>query len=95
VRIVDGGRPIETVACVPGSGASYIDAAANAGIDCLVTGDIKHHDALKASARGLSLVDVTHVATENATLDMLSEALGRCDVEVTCSQVATNPFLAL
>lgn len=92
VRIVEGGRAIETVACVPGSGASYIDAAASAGIDCLVTGDIKHHDALKAAARGLALVDVTHAATEGATIEMLADSLGYWNIEVRRSRLETNPF---
>ena len=50
VRIVRGKRDeknkIATVACVPGAGASFLAGVARAGIDCLVTGDIKHHDAL-------------------------------------------------
>jgi len=53
-----------SVAVVPGSGASLIAAAAGAGADLLVTGDVKHHDARTALSRGVDVVDAGHAATE-------------------------------
>jgi dinuclear metal center YbgI/SA1388 family protein len=91
-RVVEAKTALQKIACVPGSGASYISAAARAGCDCLVTGDIKHHDALQAKALDLSLIDVTHAATERAAVPMLVEALSTLDVEVTVSAIETNPF---
>lgn len=91
VRLVHAKQTIQRVACVPGSGASFLDAAARAGVDCLVSGDFKHHDALKAKALGVSIVDVTHSPTERATVRLLSEALAStCEVQV-CS-APMNPF---
>jgi putative NIF3 family GTP cyclohydrolase 1 type 2 len=82
------------VACVPGSGVSFLDAIARADVDCLVTGDFKHHDALKARALGVSVVDVTHSPTERATTKMLADALAStCEIRV--SQAPMNPFEAL
>jgi dinuclear metal center YbgI/SA1388 family protein len=97
LRLVQSGKnEIKTVACVPGSGASYIEAAARAGCDCLVTGDIKHHDALMAQAHGLALVDVTHTATERAAVAMIANALKNLHgVEVVQSEIDTNPFTKL
>lgn len=95
VRVVEANSKIQKVACVPGSGASFIQAAAQAGCDCLVTGDIKHHDALQAKALGVSLIDVTHAATERATIPMMAEALSvleETEIEIKRSQVETNPF---
>ncbi|HEX8834052.1 MAG TPA: Nif3-like dinuclear metal center hexameric protein, partial [Abditibacteriaceae bacterium] len=63
-----------------------------AGCDCLVSGDFKHHDALQAQALGLSLVDVTHVATERATIEMLASSLEDLPVEISRSTTDTNPF---
>jgi hypothetical protein len=94
VRLVEGKSQVQKIACVPGSGASYITAAVRAGCDCLVTGDIKHHDALQAKASNLSIIDVTHTATERATIGMLAAALEKLDVEVVRSRVETNPFVA-
>src|SRR5690606_27586757 len=92
VRIVNAKNEVQKIACVPGSGASYISAAAKAGCDCLVTGDIKHHDALQAKALGISIIDVTHAATERATIPMLAQALSTLDMEIVRSEIETNPF---
>ena len=95
VRVVQAKSQIRKIACVPGSGASYISAAVKAGCDCLVTGDIKHHDALQAKALGLSLIDVTHVATERAAVPLIAEALGELGAEIVRSEIETNPFSAM
>ncbi len=57
-------RAVETVAVVPGSGSAYIEAAAAAGADVLVTGDVTHHRMVEAGDRGLSIIDPGHLATE-------------------------------
>jgi hypothetical protein len=96
VRLVRGGPTVRKVACSPGASASFIAAARRAGCDVLVGGDFKHHDALQAKALGLSLVDVTHAATEGATIQMLSEAMEELqNVDVVLSATNTNPFEAL
>ncbi len=88
---------IRIVACVPGSGASYIDAAAKIGCDCLITGDIKHHDALQAQVHNMSIIDATHTATERAAIEMIAEVFEQYDtcVPIVRSQIDTNPFHAL
>jgi putative NIF3 family GTP cyclohydrolase 1 type 2 len=62
----------------------------------MVTGDIKHHDALQAQALGLAIVDVTHTATERAAIELMANALEqsstRLGIEVARSAVDTNPF---
>jgi dinuclear metal center YbgI/SA1388 family protein len=94
VRIVRGRDTVQKIACVPGSGASFLDDAARAGVDCLVSGDFKHHDALKARAVGISLVDASHAATERATTGMLARALeSTCEAEICGAPM--NPFEAL
>jgi dinuclear metal center YbgI/SA1388 family protein len=95
VRVVPSQSEIQKIACVPGSGASFISAAAHAGCDCLVSGDFKHHDALQAKALGLSLIDVTHVATERAAVPMMAQALRGLNVKIGQIEIETNPFSAL
>ena len=51
------------VAVIPGSGSSFIDDAAVVA-DALVTGDVSHHNAVRALDLGLAIVDPGHVATE-------------------------------
>jgi dinuclear metal center YbgI/SA1388 family protein len=87
-----GGGEVKKVVCSPGAGASFITAAARAGADVLVCGDIKHHDALQARALGLSIIDVTHAATERATIPLIASALETVpDLRVQRGEMA-NPF---
>ncbi len=78
-------RELRRIACVPGSGASLIDAAA-AAADVLVTGDVKYHEARHAHDLGLGLVDVPHDVVEDVALarwaQTLSDALAREGVRV-------------
>lgn len=92
IRSVHAKTEIKRVVCSPGSGASFIAAAARAGADCLVSGDIKHHDALQAQALGLSILDVTHAATERATIPLMAQALAGLEgIEVRLAEME-NPF---
>ena len=50
-------RPLRRIACCPGSGASLIQAAARAGADLFLTGDVKYHSALDAP---LPVLDLGH-----------------------------------
>ena len=84
-------REVRRVACVPGSGASLIDAAASMA-DILVTGDVKYHDARHAEELGLGLVDAPHDAVEDAALarwsDQLADALTPDGVRVEVHRAA-------
>ncbi len=78
-------REVRRVACVAGSGASLIDAAASSA-DVLVTGDVKYHEARHAHDLGLGLVDAPHDVVEDAALarwaETLADALARHRVRV-------------
>ena len=96
VRVVQGREAVLKVACAPGSGSSVIETAALAGCDCLVTGDIKHHDALKAQALGLSVIDATHTATERAAVGLMADALQIVpDLKIARCEIDTNPLRAM
>lgn len=83
--------PIATVAVVGGSGGDAIYAAKAAGADVLVTGEIKHHQALEAGILGLCIIEAGHYETEHVVLCRLLERLQsfKNDVQykVTCSEV--------
>ncbi|MCA8921853.1 MAG: Nif3-like dinuclear metal center hexameric protein [Planctomycetes bacterium] len=99
VRVVtrDPQRPIERVAVLGGDGRRFLSAAIRAGADALVTGDVDHHTALEARARGLDVIDVGHWASERQVSALLVEGLrARLDgleVEVLASEVDTQPFV--
>jgi dinuclear metal center YbgI/SA1388 family protein len=63
VRIAGTG-PVRTVGVIPGSGGSFLAAAAAAGADVVVTGDVSHHAAQRALGGEIALVDPGHIATE-------------------------------
>ncbi len=68
---------VKKVAVCGGSGASLISNALRTGADCLVTGDIKYHDAQRARAEGLALIDAGHFGTEILMVQQLSAKLKR------------------
>ena len=77
----DRTRELHRVAVLPGSGADFTGAAASAGADALVTGDLGHHAAREALDRGLSLIDPGHAATERPGLARLRDWVGSLGVE--------------
>lgn len=73
VRLVgDAEQKISKIAVCGGSGASLLSEALRQGADCLVTGDIKYHDAQRARAEGLALIDAGHFGTEQFMVAELS-----------------------
>lgn len=72
-RVSRASERAETVAVVPGSGASFLAAARSAGADVLVTGDVDHHRAVEARDGGLSIVDPGHAPTERPGVRALVE----------------------
>ncbi len=68
-------RLIKTAAVVNGSGASQIYSLFDRGIDCVITGDVKYHEAHDACKAGLCLVDAGHFWTERFFMDHLYDEL--------------------
>lgn len=63
------------VACVGGAGADAWFAAVRAGAHCLVTGDVKFHEAEAALSGGLCLVDPGHFGTEAIMRERLADRI--------------------
>ena len=87
---------VSKVGVLGGDGRRFVNAAVFAGCDALITGDVDHHTALEARARGLALIDVGHWASERHVAALVAERL-RADlaeepVEVLVSEVDTQPF---
>lgn len=66
---------IKRVAVVGGSGGNMVSLASEMGADLLVTGDIKHHEALMAESLGMALIDGGHFQTEKAALVVFIDRL--------------------
>lgn len=75
LRYVPGKLPVRRVGLCSGSGASFLPAAAAAGADAFVTGDVKHDQLLTAAALGVTLIDAGHFATERVVVPELARRL--------------------
>ena len=76
VRFVSGGdRPVKKVGLCSGSGAEFIERAAFMGCDAFVTGDVRYHDAQRASALGIHVIDAGHFPTEQPVVEILAARL--------------------
>ncbi len=64
---------VRTVAVVGGAGSSLLWEAAQAGVDVLVTGEVKHHIFGVAAGAGISPVEAGHYATEAPVCERLAE----------------------
>ncbi len=74
VRYVSAGdRPVRKLAVLPGSGGSFVGAAAQVGAEAVVTGDLSHHRMAEAQQRGVGVIDPGHAATEAPGVGRLLE----------------------
>ncbi len=92
VRLAGGrAHQIATVAVVPGSGGSFIDAAVDKA-NVLVTGDVKHHEVTRALDRGLAVIDAGHVPTERPGINALYAAVRTIADDVVRIDIDPNPW---
>lgn len=75
------------ITCGSNAGAYQI---ANSG-DCVITGDIKYHDAMIAANNGVSFIDVPHFESECIFSDLLVKALQKYHIQAIISNLH-NPF---
>ena len=66
---------VTRVAVCAGSGGELIADAVAAGAGVLLTGELRHHDALRAVAAGMSLICTRHSTSERIALASLRERL--------------------
>jgi dinuclear metal center YbgI/SA1388 family protein len=92
----DPDRRVSTVALCGGSGGSLVGDAIRASVDAYVTGDLKHHQALDATAARLVAIDAGHHGTEWPFVphlaERLREAAGDLGAEVLVAESRTDPF---
>jgi len=89
VKVVAPKDEIRSVALTTGAGASLIDSVES---DCFLTGDIKYHDAMKAEAQNLMLVEIGHYESERFFAEVLLEELKVLPLLAIISN-SKNPFI--
>ncbi len=86
--------------CGGGGMVTYADALRQ-GADCLVSGDIKFHEAQRARADGMTLIDAGHFGTEKIMIAKLAERLSaliaerRFGTEVFTMTTEQDPFITI
>ena len=85
---------VKRAACCAGSCGDLMDRAAERGAELYLTGELKHHDALRATRLGMTVVCVLHSNSERAVLKRVRERLERMlkGVEVRCCEADCDPF---
>jgi dinuclear metal center YbgI/SA1388 family protein len=83
VHLIPGGADrVDRVGVVTGGGASFTEAAAEAGLDALVTGEGSHHTHIDAMELGMNVYFGGHYATETFGVRALASHIAdRFDLE--------------
>lgn len=92
----DTSKIIDRVAVCPGSGKSVIDISIKKNAECLITGDIGHHDGIDAVDEGLVIIDASHYGVEKIFMNYMRDYLSSiCDgVEIQTADVGV-PFVVV
>jgi len=102
VRVVGSADQLigKVAVCGGGGMVTYADALRQ-GADCLVSGDIKFHDALRARADGMALIDAGHFGTEKIMIKKMAERLTslvaeeRYGLEIITMTTEQDPFVTI
>jgi len=69
--------PVRTVAVACGAAGELLDAAREAGCECMVLGEARFHTCLEAEAWGMGMVLAGHFATERFAVEQLAGVLSQ------------------
>ena len=99
VRVVgDPEAIIKKVAVINGSGADFIQAALHRGCQCVITGDVKYHDAQDAISQAINVIDIGHYDSEKFFAHFIAEYLREetgkkeLNIDIIESSININPF---
>lgn len=82
---------ISEVYVVCGSGCSLLSHIPQKPRTCLITGDIKHHDAMIAKSNGFSLIDMGHYESEKYFVEIFQSILQNAGYNAIIAD-CKNPF---
>lgn len=85
------------LAVAAGAGGELLEDAIRAGARVFVTGEIRHHDALSAGRRGVTVLATLHSNSERAAVRAYAARLGARlpGVAVTASAEDRDPFVVM
>lgn len=77
-------RMLRRIVTSGGSAGSMIDACFDKGIDCMICGEVKYHEALDASLSGLCLIELGHDVSEFPLCTLLAAHAEAAGVSHDC-----------
>jgi dinuclear metal center YbgI/SA1388 family protein len=88
---------VERAACCAGACGNLLDDAIRQNADLYLTGEMRHHDALKAAAAGMTVVCTLHSHSERKVLPRLADRLRALlpDLQTHLSRRDADPFSML
>lgn len=92
LKITKSSQNCKNIALVTGSGASFVRSLSN--VDCLITGDIKYHEAMEAMERNINLIDCGHYELECYFGEILADILTNYGYKAIIFD-SKNPFYFL
>jgi putative NIF3 family GTP cyclohydrolase 1 type 2 len=86
---------VTTAAACAGSCGDMLNDAIKAGAQLYLTGEIRHHDAVKAAAAGMTVVCTLHSNSERAVLKRLQKRLAETPgmPPIQISAADKDPFI--
>ncbi len=87
----------QIVAASAGAAGNMIDDALHQRADLYLTGEMRHHDALRAAKAGLTVVCALHSNSERAALGRIRDRLATAlpSIEVVLSSEDRDPFVVV
>ena len=85
---------VTRVAACAGACGELLDEAIGQGAELYLTGELRHHDAIKAARAGVTVVCTLHSNSERAALKRLKQRLEEARPGLSCrlSQADRDPF---
>lgn len=91
LKITQSSDFVNNLIIVCGAGVSAISDTEIAKDDCIITGDVKYHDAMKFLSLGVSVIDVGHYHSERHFGDILQKNLKKIGYKCIILP-SQNPF---
>ncbi len=90
-----GEGPASCCAVVAGAPGELLFSAMDAGADVIVTGEVRHHDALAAAARGVTVICALHSHSERVALASYRARIAERapGLDVAASELDRDPFV--
>ncbi|MGK5082782.1 Nif3-like dinuclear metal center hexameric protein [Bdellovibrionota bacterium FG-1] len=86
-------KRVKRLAFVAGKGASFVEAAALAGCDLMITGEVGYHSALDGARKGMAILELGHRESEIFFIQTMKDWLSRMGLRVVGLNLRTQTIV--